>query len=73
MCMVSLLVIPQGIVCFFFYHIIDLLQMFQKTTFVLSIEHKNQNVATIGTLLHQLMLSCKSERLAGFSKCLPRT
>ena len=58
MCMVSLLVIPQGIV-FFFYYMIDFLQMFQKTSFVLSIAHKNQNVATIGTLLDQFMLSCK--------------
>ena len=38
---------------------IDLPQMFQKTSFVLSIAHKNQNVATIGTLLDQFMLSCK--------------
>ena len=51
MCMVNFLVIPQGI--FFFYYMIDLLQMFQKRSFVLLIEHKNQNVATIGTLLDQ--------------------
>ena len=38
---------------------IDLLQMFQKRSFVLLIEHKNQNVPTIVTLLDQLMLSCK--------------
>ena len=38
---------------------IDLLQMFQKRSFVLLIEHKNQNVATIGTLLDQFMLSSK--------------
>ena len=50
-CMVNFLVIPQGIV--FFYYMIDLLQMFQKRSFVLLIEHKNQNVATIGTLLDQ--------------------
>ena len=50
MCMVNLLVIPQKIVGFFYY-MIDLLQMFQKRSFVLSSEHKNQNVATIGTLL----------------------
>ena len=50
MSMVNLLVIPQKIVGFFYY-MIDLLQMFQKRSFVLSSEHKNQNVATIGTLL----------------------
>ena len=57
MCTVNLLVILQKIV--FFYYMIDLLQMFQKRSFVLPSEHKNQNVATIGTLLDQLMLSCK--------------
>ena len=58
MCMVNLLVIPQKIV-FFFYYMIDLLQMFQKRSFVLSIEHEIQNGATIGTLLDQFILSCK--------------
>ena len=53
MCMVNLLVIPQTIV--FFYYMIDLLQMFHKRSFVLSREHKNQNVATIGTRLDQFM------------------
>ena len=57
-CMVNLLEIPQKIVCFFYY-MIDLLPLFQKRSFVLSSEHENQNVATIGTLLDQLMLSCK--------------
>ena len=57
MCMVNLLVILQKIV--FFYYMIDLLHMFQKRSFVLPSEHKNQNVATIGTLLDQFMLSCK--------------
>ena len=57
-CMVNLLVIPQKIVVVFFY-IIDLLRLFQKRSFVLSSEHENQNVATVGTLLDQLMLSCK--------------
>ena len=57
-CMVKLLVIPQRIV-FFFYCMIDLPRLFQKRTFVLSSEHENQNVATIGTLLDQFMLSCK--------------
>ena len=57
-CMVNLLVILRTIVVVFYY-MIDLLQMFQNRSFVLSSEQKNQNVATIGTLLDQLMLSCK--------------
>ena len=52
---------------------IDLVWLFQKRSFVLSSEHENQNVATIGTLLDQFILSCKGERLARFSQCLPRT
>ena len=59
MFMVKLLVIPETIVFFFFYYMIDLLQTFHKRYFVLSSEHKNQNVATTGTRLHQFMLSCK--------------
>ena len=70
--MVNLLVLPQKIVVVFYY-MIDLLRLFQKKTFALSSEHENQNSATIGTLLDQFMLSCKLERLARFSKCLPRT
>ena len=57
-CMVNLLVIPQKIVVVFYY-MIDLLQLFQTRGFVLSSEHENRNVATFGTLLDQLMLSCK--------------
>ena len=57
MCMANLLVILQKI--FFFYYMIDFLQMFQKRSFVLSSEHENQNVATLGTMLDQLVLSCK--------------
>ena len=57
MCMVNLLVILQKIV--FSYYMIDLLQMFQKRSFALPREHKNQNVASIGTLLDHFMLSCK--------------
>ena len=57
-CMVNLLVIPQKIV-FFFYNMIDLLRLVQKRSFVFSSEHENQNVATLATLLDQLMLSCK--------------
>ena len=56
-CMVNSLEIPQKMV-FFFYYMIDLLPLFQKRSFVLSSERKNQNVATIGTLLDQFMLSC---------------
>ena len=56
-CIVNLLETPR--VVFFFYYIIDLLWLFQKRSFVLSSEHENQNVATIGTLLDQFMLSCK--------------
>ena len=56
-CMVNLRETPRVIV-FFFYYMIDLLQLFQKTSFVLSSEHENQNVITIDTLLDQFMLSC---------------
>ena len=38
---------------------IDLLPLFQKRSSVLSSEHEKQNVATLGTLLDQIMLSCK--------------
>ena len=55
-CMVNLLGTPRVIV-FFFYYMIDLVWFFQKRSFVLSREHENQNVATIGTLLDQFMLS----------------
>ena len=57
-CMVNLLIIPQKIVVVFYY-MIELLRLFQKRSFVLSSEHENQNVATFGTLLDELMLSCK--------------
>ena len=57
-CMVNLLETPRVIV-FFFYYLIDLLRLFQNRTFVLSSEHENQNVAHLGTLLDQFMLSCK--------------
>ena len=59
-CMVNLLETPRVIVFFiFFYYMIDLLRLFQNRSFVLSSEHENNNVATIGTLLDQFMLSCK--------------
>ena len=57
-CMLNLLGTSRVIV-FFSYYMIALLRFFQKTSFVLSSEHENQNVATIGTLLDQFMLSCK--------------
>ena len=57
-CIVNLLETPRVIV-FFFYYLIDLLRLFQKRSFLLSSEHENKNVATIGTLLDQFMLSCK--------------
>ena len=71
-CMVNLLGTPRVIVFFFFY-IIDFVWLFQKRSFVLSREHENQNVATIGTLLDQFLLSSKEEHLARFSQCLPST
>ena len=57
-CMVNLLETPRVIV-FFFYYMIDLLGLSQKRSFVLSSEHEYQNVAIMGTLLDQFMLSCK--------------
>ena len=48
-CMVNLLVIPQKIVVVFYY-MFDLLQLFQTRSFVLSSEHENRNVATLGAL-----------------------
>ena len=55
--MVNLLETPR--VIDLFYYMIDLLRLIQKKSFVLSSEHENNNVATIGTLLDQFMLSCK--------------
>ena len=72
-CMLNLLGTPRVIVFFFYYYMIDLVWLFQKRSFVLSREHENQNVATTNALLDQFMLSCKEERLARFSQCLPRT
>ena len=56
-CMVTLLETPQ--VIDLFNYMIDLIRFFQKRSFVLSTEHDNNNVATMGTLLDQFMLSCK--------------
>ena len=56
-CIVNLPQLPRRLVFFSFY-MIALLRFFQKRSFVLSSEHENQNVTTIGTLLDQ---------------CLPRT
>ena len=63
----------QRVIVFFFNYMIDLLRLFQRKSFALSSEHENNNVATIGTLLDQFMLSCKYERLACVSQCLPGT
>ena len=57
-CMVILLETPRVIV-FFFYYMIDFLRLFSTKSLVLSSKHQNQNVASIGTLLDQFMLSCK--------------
>ena len=57
-CMVNLMEIPR-VTVFLSYYMIVLLRFFQKRSFVLSSKHENQNVATIGTLLDQFMLSCK--------------
>ena len=56
-CIVNLLGTPRVIV--FFKCMSDLFWLFQRKSFVLSREHENQNVATIGTLLDQFILSCK--------------
>ena len=56
-CMVNLLETPR--VIDLFYYIIDLLRLFQKRSFVLSSYHENKNLAAIGTLFDQFMLSCK--------------
>ena len=56
--MANLMGTPRVII-FFYYYMIDLVWLFQKRSFVLSREHENENVATIGTLLDQFMLSCK--------------
>ena len=57
--MVKLLETPRVIVFFFFNYMIVLPRLFHKRSFVLSSEHENKNVATIGTLLDLFMLSCK--------------
>ena len=56
--MVNLLETPR-VIAFFFDYMIDLPRLFQKRSFVLSSEHENQFVATLGTLLDQFMLRCK--------------
>ena len=57
-CMVNLLE-TQRVIVSFFYYMIDLLRLFQKRSFVLSSEHENNNLATLGTPFDQFMLSCK--------------
>ena len=58
-CMVNFVEEKPVIIFFFFNYMIDLLRLFLQRSFVFSSEHENQNVATIGTLLDQFMLSCK--------------
>ena len=53
-CMANLMEIPR-VIFFFSYYMAALLRFFQKGSFVLSREHENQNVATIGALLDQIM------------------
>ena len=55
--MVNLLETPR--VIDLFYYIIDLHWLFQKRSFVLSSYHENKNLAAIGTLFDQFMLTCK--------------
>ena len=57
--MVNLLEVVRMIVFLFFNYMIELLWLFQKRSCALSSEHENQNVAAIGTLLDQFMLSGK--------------
>ena len=47
--------IPRVVDCFFFYYTFDLLWLFYMRCFVSSSERKNQNVDTIGTLLHHIL------------------
>ena len=59
-CMVNLQEIPQVIYIYFFFdYMFDFFRLFPKRSFVLSSKHENQNIASIGTLLAQFMLSCK--------------
>ena len=57
--MANLMEIPRVIVFVFLLHDYLGSVFFKKRSCVLSSEHENQNVATIGTLLDQFMLSCK--------------
>ena len=56
-CKVNLLEIPRVIV--FFITSLTCFGCFRREVLFLSSKHENQNVATIGTLLDQFMLSCK--------------
>ena len=55
---VNLLEIPR-VIAFFFITSLTCFGYFKRESFVLSRKHENQNVATIGTLLDQFMLSSK--------------
>ena len=69
--MVSLLEIPRMVV-FFVNYIIEMLRLFQKRSCVLSSYNENQDVATMGTLSDQFNLTCKQQRLKGFSLSLSK-
>ena len=56
--MVNLLEIPRMVV-FFVNDIIEMLQLFQRRSYVLSRYNENQDVATMGTLSDQLNLGFK--------------
>ena len=56
--MVNLLEIPQMVV-FFLNYIIEMLQLFQRRSYVLSRYNENQDVATKVTLSDQFNLGCK--------------
>ena len=70
--MVNLLEIPRMVV-FFVNDKIEMLRLFQKRSCVLSSYNENQDVATMGTLSDQFNLSCKYQRLTGFSLSVSRT
>ena len=58
-CMVNLSETPRVIVFYLINYMIVLLRLFQKRSFVLSSEHENKNLAAIGRLFDQFILSCK--------------
>ena len=57
-CMVNLLEISRMVV-FFVNDMIEMLQLFEKSSCVLSSYNENQDVAAMGTLSDQFNLNCK--------------